>query len=348
MVSAIIPARNEEASIAQAVETVAAQVEVEEVIAVNDQSSDGTGAILAGLAARIPKLKVMETGELPAGWVGKNYAASVGAAAAQGDWLLFTDADTYHFPGSTRQALADAEEHEAALVSYSPEQEMETWWERALIPVVYCQLSGKFSYARVNNSRSPDAAANGQFLMIAREVYQRLGGHGAVAGDILEDVALARRVKQAGFRIYFTAGAGAVRTRMYHKFRDMWQGWTKNLYSLLGGNSLKVFGDLLVVAPWLEAFFLLLGAALNLTAIRFHNAPVATLAHYMFLYALVLLAARHIRYGVSLHRNRYPISYIRYYAPGVCLYSAALIASWWKTTRGSVVWKGRAYQARTP
>src|SRR5579864_104215 len=118
MVSTIIPARNEEASIARAVESVAAQAEIGEVIVVNDQSTDHTAEILAGLAARIPKLRVMETGTLPSGWTGKTYALSIGAAAAHGDWLLFTDADTFHLPGSTAHTLDDAKEHEAALVSY--------------------------------------------------------------------------------------------------------------------------------------------------------------------------------------------------------------------------------------
>src|ERR1700683_4956205 len=101
MVSAIIPARNEEASIARAVESVAAQPEIGEVIAVNDQSTDGTGAILAELVARIPKLKILNTGDaLPPGWAGKNHAVSIGAAAAKSDWLLVTDADTYHLAGA--------------------------------------------------------------------------------------------------------------------------------------------------------------------------------------------------------------------------------------------------------
>src|SRR5277367_4161106 len=196
LVSAIIPARNEEASIARAVESVAMQLEVGEVIVVNDQSTDCTGAILAELARRIPKLRVLEAGPLPAGWVGKNHAASIGAAAAQGDWLLFTDADTYHYPGATRRALNDAVERDAVMVSYSPEQEMETWWERALIPFVYCRLAAKFSFAKVNDPTQPDAAANGQFLMVLRDAYSAVGGHEAVAREILEDVALARLLKR--------------------------------------------------------------------------------------------------------------------------------------------------------
>src|ERR1700722_798207 len=169
MVSAIIPARNEEASIARAVESVAAQPEIGEVIVVNDQSTDGTGKIVRDLAKRISKLKILKTGDLPKGWLGKNYAVSIGAAAASGDWLLFTDADTYHLPGAARRALDDAADRDAALVSYSPEQEMESLAERALIPFVYCRLSSLYSFARVNDPARPDAAANGQFLLLRRD-----------------------------------------------------------------------------------------------------------------------------------------------------------------------------------
>ena len=214
MISAIIPARNEEDSIARAVESVAAQPEIAEIIVVDDQSTDRTVAILTELAGRIPKLKILHARELPLGWVGKNYAVALGADVAQGDWLLFTDADTCHMPGSTRRALTDAVDHNAVLVSYSPEQELGSFWERVLIPFVYCRLSARFSFARVNNPKLPDAAANGQFLMILRDVYRQVGGHAAIASEVLEDVALARRVKQAGYQIYFTAPIAIIRTRM--------------------------------------------------------------------------------------------------------------------------------------
>lgn len=340
MVSAIIPARNEEASIARAVESVAAQPEIGEVIVVDDQSTDRTGAILAELATRIPKLKVLNTGKaLPPGWAGKNYAVSIGAAAASGDWLLFTDADTYHLHGSTRRALCDAVDHDAVLVSYSPEQEMGSFWERALIPFVYCRLANKFSFARVNDHGQPDAAANGQFLLLLREVYEQLGGHAAIAGQILEDVALARRVKGAGYGIYFTAPIGTVRTRMYRSFGAMWQGWTKNLYPLMGGKPAAILLEIADVFPWLEC--LLIGL-LWIGSGRRHLAPV------WFLPALAasLFAGRGFHYGVELYRNLYPVRYIKYYFPGLLLYCAALVASWWDNTHGAVRWKGRAYPAR--
>ncbi|HTV59267.1 MAG TPA: glycosyltransferase family 2 protein [Verrucomicrobiae bacterium] len=347
LVSAIIPARNEESSVARAVESVAAQAEVSEIIVVDDESTDATSAILAGLASRIPKLKILRTGGLPPGWVGKSYAVSLGAAAASGEWLLFTDADTYHYLGSTRRALTDAVDHDAVMVSYSPEQELGSFWERALIPMVYCRLAEKFSFSRVNDPSLPDAAANGQFLMILRDVYQRIGGHAAVSGEILEDVALARRVKLAGYRIYFTAPIGIVRTRMYRTFRDLWQGWTKNLYALLGGTGGRALLEVLSSAPWLEGTALILAPFLAFAAARRGAFHWVTESRYLFLYALAFLAGRHFRYGVSLYRNLYPVRYIEYYVPGVALYAAAVVASWWKSTRGAVVWKGREYPAGT-
>ena len=338
MVSAIIPARNEEDSIARAVESVATQPEIMEIIVVDDQSTDRTAAILAELAERIPKLKILHTRALPPGWVGKNYAVTRAADVAEGDWLLFTDADTCHMPGSTRRALADAVDHNAVLVSYSPEQELGSFWERVLIPFVYCRLCAKFSFARVNNPKLPDAAANGQFLMILRDVYQKVGGHAAIASEVLEDVALARRVKQAGYPIYFNAPIGIIRTRMYRSFSALWQGWTKNLYPLMGGTTRQALTELVEVFPAVEIVLLALLWALLLRTYTPHLWIPAVLL-------LLVLSRRFVRFGEALYRNLYPLSYIKYYVPGMCLYSAALVASWWKNTRGSVQWKGRTYQA---
>jgi glycosyltransferase involved in cell wall biosynthesis len=337
----IIPARNEEASIARAVESVAMQIEVGEIIVVNDQSTDCTGEILQELAQRIPKLKVIETGDLPRGWVGKNHAVSIGAAAATGDWLLFTDADTYHFLGSTRRALADAVDHDAVLVSYSPEQEMETWWERALIPYVYCRLAARFSFSRVNDPRQPDAAANGQFILVLRDAYEAIGGHAAVAREVLEDVALARRIKQHGNGIYFTAPIGLVKTRMYRSFRAMWQGWTKNLYPLMGGNAKAVAAELVEASPLLEIVLLAVLVGFHFAGLKdFTLAPLA---------GIIVGAAlcRVTFYAGALYRNLYPVSYIQYCYVGAALYGAALVESWIRNTRGAVVWKGRAYPAKT-
>ena len=326
-VSAIVPARNEEATIASAVESLAAQPEIKQIIVVNDQSSDGTAAELKRLSARYPQLQILETGNVPGGWVGKNYAVSLGAAQATGDWLLFTDADGVHLPGSMARALADAAATGAGLVSYSPEQEMHNWWERALIPFIYTRLSQKFSFAVVNDPDSPAAAANGQYLLIRREDYVRIGGHAAVAGEVLEDVALARLAKRAGVCLHFASGYGIMRVRMYRTFRAMWEGWVKNLFPLMGGESRAIGRELRGVVPWIPLLLLVL-----------------TPLHLIWgALGVALLAGRHAAYAATLRRNRFPVWLALYYIPGVALYAAVLLTSEWRYARGKVSWKGREY-----
>ncbi len=326
-VSAIVPARNEEATIAAAVESLGAQPEIREIIVVDDQSTDGTAAVLQQLAARYAQLRVIETKELPSGWVGKNYAASLGAERATSEWLLFTDADGVHLPGSAARALADAAANVAGLVSYSPEQETRTWWEKALIPFVYVRLGQRYSYAQVNHPDSPAAAASGQYLLIRREDYAKIGGHAAVEREVLEDVALAHLAKQAGIRLHFASGCGIIRVRMYRTFGAMWQGWSKNLYPLMGGSSRAVGRELFRVVPWIPLLVL----------------PLALLHLIWGILGLALLAGRHAAYAADLRRNRFPSGLALYYLPGVVLYTAALLNSEWRYARGSVAWKGREY-----
>jgi len=263
--------------------------------------------------------------------VGKNYAASLGAAQATGDWLLFTDADGVHLPGSTARAFADAADTGAGLVSYSPEQETHNWWEKALIPFVYTRLGHKYSYAEVNHPDSPAAAASGQYLLIRREDYLRIGGHAAVAGEVLEDVALARLAKQAGVRLHFASGNGIMRVRMYRTFRAMWEGWTKNLYPLMGGmtggSSRAVGRELFRVVPWIPLLVL----------------PLALVHLIWGVLGVALLAGRHAAYAADLRRNRFPAALALYYLPGVALYATALLNSELRYARGKVVWKGREY-----
>jgi len=343
IVSAIVPARNEEENIAASVESLAAQREIAEIIVVNDQSTDRTGAILDELAARIPRLHVMDSRELPEGWVGKNYALSLGAAEAQGEWFLFTDADATHLPGSTAAALEIAVETGAALVSFSPEQRMETWWERALLPFIFSRLADKFRYGRINDPDSPAAAANGQYLMIRHDAYHAIGGHAGVAGEVLEDVEIARRVKRSGFRIYFGPGIGIARTRMYRTFGAMWQGWSKNLYPLMAGSLGRFVGEVLAVFPWIPAIFLLVALMLRLTPHLWWRIPHSA-ALVFFIVGIGLLAARHAAYASKLRSNRFAVSGILYYVPAVFLYCAALTVSMWRYSRGWVVWKGRSYR----
>src|SRR5580692_9643666 len=223
--SVIIPARNEEVALGACLESLVSQTGVDsEIIVVDDQSTDRTHEI----AESFPKVRVIEAGPLPPGWTGKNNAVTTGAREARGEWLLFTDADTIHAPGSLARALAEAKDNKADLLSYSPEQIAVTFWEVATLPVVFTELARQYPPSKVSDPNSPEAAANGQYILIRREVYDAIGGHVAVASEILEDVALARRVKASGHKIRFRYSE-SVRTRMYRSFAQLREGWTKNL-----------------------------------------------------------------------------------------------------------------------
>jgi glycosyltransferase involved in cell wall biosynthesis len=226
LVSIVVPARNEEACLGACLSSLVQQTGVSfEVIVVDDCSSDRTRAIAESFAGVI----VLTAGDPPAGYCGKACACQTGARAARGRWLLFTDADTVHRPDSLARAVAEAERDGAALLSYSPEQEVRGLAERALMPVIFAELACTYRPQEVSNPASPAAAANGQYLLVTREAYDAIGGHAAVAGNLLEDVALARAVKKSGRKLLFRFGAGLVRTRMYRSWSQMREGWTKNL-----------------------------------------------------------------------------------------------------------------------
>lgn len=331
-VTAIVPARNEEPVIAACVESLAREPEIAEILVVNDESSDRTVEIVRGLMTKIPRLKLLEIQGVPTGWVGKNYAASVGASHASGAWLLFTDADAEQETGAARRALELAQETGASLVSFSPEQVTQRWYEKALIPFVYCRLAKYFSFDAVNDPASDAAAANGQFLMIRRDAYEAIGGHASVAGEVLEDVALARRVKSVGFRLWFASGAGIVRVRMYRSFAAMWQGWKKNLYLLIGGRPIAVFREIADVFPWIPLLVILMGLKIPLAAF---------LGVWLFIF-------RQVRYGSDLRRNHFSFSLILYYVPAVLLYTSALWASYRSHAKGKVEWKGREVSVSVP
>jgi hypothetical protein len=226
LVSVIVPARNEEACLGACLDSLLAQRGVEfEVVVVNDASTDSTREIARSRAG----VRVIDAGPLAEGCSGKCNAAQAGANAAQGEWLLFTDADTVHRPGSLERSLREAREHGADLLSYSPAQEVHGLLQKAVMPVIFAELAATFRPREVCDPASPVAAANGQYLLIRREAYDAVGGHAAVSHTLLEDVALAQAVKRSGRRLRFRFGGDAVQTRMYRSWRDLGEGWTKNL-----------------------------------------------------------------------------------------------------------------------
>ncbi len=196
-------------------------------------------------------------------WTGKNNAIWTAAKRARGRWLLFTDADTLHEPGNLHRALHEAARHKVGMLSYSPRQIVSGLWQRSLMPLIFSELALAYPPAKVSDPAKRIAAANGQFLLIEREAYRRLGGHAAVSEKVLEDVELAFLAKRRKIGLRFRYAEDAVSTRMYRSTAAMIEGWTKNLALL--------FDNCLALAVWRVIDILLL-AALPLLAVEFWNA----------------------------------------------------------------------------
>jgi chlorobactene glucosyltransferase len=340
-VSVIIPARNEEINTQRVVRSVAAQRQVREIIVVDDGSTDRTGEILAGLCREIPLLRAIRLESLPEGWTGKTHAAAAGAEAAWGEWLLFTDADTEHLPGSLEAMVQRARYEKADLLSLSPGQQTVTWWEKSIIPYVFVQLARMFPFEEVSDPASPRAAANGQYLLVRRSVYNEAGGFEAVRGEILDDVALARRVKRRGGRLVFLPGAECVRTRMYTSFRDMWQGWSKNLY-LLYGRKLWPIMKALSVALFLDVLLPLGLLAMGIVILTGER-TLWPLLGLVACYAGTSL--RQWKYRKRLEQLGFDRRLAAYHFAGAALYSLLLVNSVRVyTLADGVRWKGRRYQ----
>ena len=332
-VRVIVPARNEEDCIRRCLESLIAQKGITyEITVVDDGSTDGTRAI----AESVPGVHVIEAGDPLPGVSGKCNALIVAGHRTMAKWLLFTDADTFHYPGSLAAAVREAEERGVDLLSYSPEQETGSWYERMLMPVVYAELARSYPTEKVNDPSDSTVAANGQYILVRRSVYEAVGGHKAVASELLDDVALARLIKASGHKIWFRFGAGRVRTRMYRAFAAMWEGWTKNLVILFrqplrlaGLRMLEFAGTLALLA--LSLALLLKGSKL---------AATGALAVSVFVYSSFIMRIRRAHFSWSANI----LSFC-----GLPLFALLLARSWLHSNvRGAVTWKGRNYGNPAP
>jgi glycosyltransferase involved in cell wall biosynthesis len=326
-VSVIVPARNEEACLGDCLKSLTGQVGVEfEIIVVDDGSTDRTRQI----AESFPGVRVVDAPPMAAGWTGKNNAVVAGAKRASGEWLLFTDADTVHLPGSLAGSLAEARTKGTALLSYSPEQEVHGFWEKAVMPVVFAELAASYRPSEVSDPTSPAAAANGQYLLITREAYDAVGGHAAIATNLLEDVALARAVKRSGRKIFFRYGGDAVRTRMYRNFAQLKEGWTKNLALLF------VSPVSLALLRLAEFVAISVGVAVTAAGLFMRSEGAALLAAVATIVSITFHFRRIRRAHFSWDANILAVF-------GLLVFSYLLVHSKMVHQSAKVRWKGREY-----
>lgn len=330
--SIIIPARNEEARLGECLASLVGQRGSFEVLVVDDGSIDRTREIAASFSG----VKVLAADPLPAGWAGKSNACWTAAKQARGEWLLFTDADTVHAPGSLERSLAEAREHGADLLSYSPAQAVHGFWQHAVMPLVFAELACTYRPQEVCDPAKEAAAANGQYLLVRREAYEAVGGHAAIAQVLLEDVELARRVKRSGRRLRFRYGGDQVRTRMYGSFGEMREGWTKNLAAL--------FPRPRRLAAARMAEFLTVPAATVVAAAALARGPDRTVEWTAAIAAAALAVATFARFLRRVGRAHFGWRSNLAAFFGLPLFAYLLLRSQLYYKRGTVTWKGRSYR----
>ena len=303
-----------------------------EIIVVDDASTDRTREI----AESFLDVHVIHASPLPEDGegkrcTGKNNAVIAGAKRARADWLLFTDADTVHLPRSLARALEEAKKENADLLSYSPEQIVVTLTERAVMPVIFAELARQYPPHKVRDRKSEIVAANGQYILVRRAAYRAVGGHAAVAQEILEDVALAKLFRDAGFRVYFRYGGDAVRTRMYRNWTQLRDGWTKNLALLF---PLTQRLAMVSASRWFVAWFAIYIAASAVIRHRYACVAAATTIAatlWLFIYRRIRIAR------FSAANNLIAM------ALGPPIFAYLLLRSTKAHQQGRVVWKGRRY-----
>lgn len=314
-VSALVPARDEEHAIEACVRALLAEP-VHEVLVLDDGSTDQTARVVGALALQDARLRLLRGQPLPAGWAGKPHACAQLTRAAQGELLLFVDADVRVAPGSVAALARAALDH--AVVTAVPRQQLGSFAERLVVPllhVVYYALAPLWLIPHVRDPRV--VAANGQLLLLRRDALAAFAGHAdpAVRGAVVEDQALCRAAKVAGLRVLFADGFLLATCRMYQSAREVRLGFGKSLYAGVGRSPLRLALALAVVAALLLLPLATLPGALSLLtlrallALRFRQPALSVLLHPLAVAALVLIAldsmVRTHRGGVTWRGRRY-------------------------------------------
>lgn len=242
----LLPVRDERDNVLDCVETLLAQTARPRVLVVDDGSTDGTGALVDGRAAGEPRLERVEAGPLPPGWRGKLHAQCCGWQRIRTPWVLLTDADTRHGPELLARSLAAARKHRLDAVSLAGTQETRGLGEALLTPAVFALLDAYLGDWHPAGAGAGPAVLNGQFILLRREAWDACGGFEPIRSVPLDDVAMAARLREHGWRTGFFREP-ELRVRMYRGFSETWRGWRRNLAGLLGHRPGLVTGFVTIV-----------------------------------------------------------------------------------------------------
>ncbi len=344
----VVPAYNEAANIAACLTSLLRSEDPcgdWRVLLVDDRSSDATVAIAQEAAgacgASEPRFSLLDAGPRPVGerWVGKNWACSRAMEQVVSEWVLFVDADVRLQPATLRRALAQAMTDGADLLSLAPRLCCGCLAEWMVQPIMASLLGLGFPIEAANDPGSAVAFAAGPFMLFRRSAYMAIGGHRDLAAEVVEDLALARRIKQGGHRLRYLLGLDALELRMYSDFASLWEGWTKNWLLGLDGDVARALGASSVVLLMFSGPWLLTPAAALLAA----GLPGQRL---VLLAALALaLAGIGLQLLLRLWTRRQfqlPLSFWWLMGAGGLVVAAIGPVSVWRTLSGrGWTWKGR-------
>jgi chlorobactene glucosyltransferase len=338
--SVIVPARDEERNIARCLDCLVAQGYPPErlsILVVDDHSDDSTLAIATSIAARHRQLRVLRTPPLPAHWIGKSHACWIGSRAAPPDseWLCFLDADMRAEPALLASAVACADRQNLDLLSLAPRHELKSFAERLVLPCGLYFLSFCQNLKRLQADDCADTTVTGQFMLVRRSAYERVGGHAAISAAICEDVALARLLKTNG-RVLLGDGKRLLATRMYTGWASLWPGLAKNLVEMLGGPPATFGAALVIIVLAWAAWLLPLADALGCTQ-QVRGSCVALVPAF-----LGSGAALGFHLGGAIY-FRVPFWYAFLFPLGYTAGAAMAIDSVRRRLRRKVTWKGRTY-----
>jgi chlorobactene glucosyltransferase len=336
--SLLVPARNEARNIEACARGLLQQDYPDfEVIILDDESTDGTGAIVERLAAEDARLRVIRGQPLPAGWLGKNWACQQLSRASSGEYLLFTDADTRHDPLMLREAVATAVATRADLLSGMPHQEVKTWSEQLLMPLLALSFMAFIPIALAERVRPAFLSVSiGQFLLFRRSAYEQINGHTSVRDKVVEDFELARAIKRAGLQWRFVDATSRIHCRMYHNFREVFDGLSKNLYVVFGNIFFFALAWSALIISFLEPPLILLLALLGVgLPIKLLGLSVLAVGQAILLWGLTDL-----RFGLPIRQAAlYPVTIVLAAIIGLRSMLAHYLG------RG-VMWKGRSVSVK--
>jgi len=343
LVSVVIPMRNEAANAERCLRSVFAQCHrALEIVVIDDGSTDATPAILARLAAEEPRVTILQGKPLPPGWTGKNFALAQAASHLQGEWVLFLDADTWLEPDAIGGAVAHAEDRGLGLISLVPRQRLSSFWERVIQPIVLLVIALALPLEAMADPRRPQVAyANGQFLLVRRAAYEKAGGHAAQRDAIVEDSAVARAVKMAGYAVQLADGRALVHIRMYRDLGQLWEGWAKNSFESMGR---RVHNVLLLVSA--VSIVTLVPPVVALVALGRAVTPGSLDAAAALVSGVAALQTAFILFlGWRCNREAdVPGQYTLAIPLGAAMFNALICYSAYRVVSGrGVSWKGRIY-----